>query len=63
MVDKLMLLEVLNCWYLELKNPDLPDSRSWRDYLTPYQKKLVEIWEKQFDAGLTDVPVKVKREL
>lgn len=40
MVDKLMLLEVLNCWYLELKNPDLPDSRSWRDYLTPYQKNL-----------------------
>lgn len=41
--------EMRDCWYNETNNPD---SMEWREDLTEYQRKLVEIWDEQFERGL-----------
>ena len=41
--------EMLDCWNNETNEPD---SMEWREDLTEYQRKLVEIWDEQYDLRI-----------
>lgn len=41
--------EMLDCWNNET---NAPESMEWREDLTEYQRRLVGIWDKQYDLRI-----------